>query len=185
MRRIDSRYLRLIVLAGMLAVATSSQGQTLTYDHDGEALFSIDYPPGWLVDLDFEQEAEEADVPPDEALRIIEARPNEDQHLWVGIWVVPDATTLDEGAAYTGSLNQDLFTVLDVGEPQRAEANGMSTLQIGGTAEREGEAVQFRAVLFEPRSGVIAAALCVGSLEAWKAHQVDIEAIATSIVPVR
>jgi hypothetical protein len=181
---------RLLTVAalGPLLLAAAAQAQTLTYEHQGKPLFSVTYPAGWLIDLDFQQEAEEAGAYKEGKpleLRIVEARPSDDRHLWVGIWVVPDATDLEQGKAYVASLRQDLFTDLEVSEPTSASLGGMPALLASGSARREGEPVELNVALFEPRAGIVAAALYVGKEDAWRDYRDELDAMATSIRPAR
>ena len=178
-------YRRCLFAVLLLALAAaSSQAQTLIYEHDGTPLFSITYPSAWLVDLDFEEEAREAGTYQEGeelALRIVEARPNDDRHLWFGVWAIPDAGTLGEGLAYLSSLQQDLFTGLELSEARTTELGGMSARVLQGTARREGEPVELLMALFEPRRGAIAAALYVGEPEAWQIHRQELEAMVASL----
>lgn len=178
----------LSLLLSTLALGTAAQAQTLTYDHEGSPLFSITYPAGWLVDLNFRQEAEEAGTYREGEplkIRVVEARPGDDRRLWVGTWVVPDATTLDEGVSYIVSLRQDLFTEIEVSDPTEADLGGMRARLASGEALREGEPVELKIALFEPRAGIIAAALYVGEKEAWQLHRDELDAMAASIRPAR
>lgn len=80
-----------VALGLLLTLTAAAHAQTLTYEHNGAALFSITYPAGWLIDLDFQQEAKEAGAYTEGEpleLRIVEARPADDRHLWIGAWVV-------------------------------------------------------------------------------------------------
>jgi hypothetical protein len=179
--------LALIVGLGLLLTAPA-EAQTLTYEHQGSPLFKITYPAGWLVDLDFQQEAKEAGAYKEGEpleLRIIEARPSDGRHLWVGLWVVPDATDLDQGEAYIASLRQDLFTDVEVSQPTTASLGGMPARLASGNALREGEPVELKIALFEPRAGIVAAALYVGIDEAWQEHRDELDAMAASIRPAR
>ncbi len=172
-----------LALLFVLALSLASVAQTLTYEYEGQPLYSITYPAGWLLDLDFAQEAEEAGTPQEKALRIVEARPNDDLHLWVGTWRVPDSSTLDEGAAYLASLGPSLFADVETDEPRDAEWKGMPARITEGTALREGESVELKMAIFEPKKGVIAAVLYVGAVDAWEMHRGELEAIAKSIRP--
>lgn len=179
---------RTILLAvGLAAVlAAGAHAQTLTYDHEGEPLFSITYPSGWLIDLNFRQEAEEAGaIEPGEepALRVVEARPGDDRHLWVGLWVVPDVASLEEAVDYFASLRQELFTDVELSPIEELELGGMPGRGATGTAKREGESVELRIALFQPRAGVVGAALYVGKPDAWRLYRDELEAMAASIRP--
>lgn len=176
----------LVAVLLLAFAAAGSRAQTLIYEHEGRSLFSITFPEAWLVDLDFEDEAREAGTYQEGEeleLRIVEARPSDGSRLWVGLWSVPDVATLDEGLAYFASLQQDLFTDLELGEPRVRELGGMPARVIQGTARREGDPVELIMALFEPRRGTIATALGVGEPEAWKIYRHDLEALVASLEP--
>jgi hypothetical protein len=177
----------LLVLC-LSALAGAAEAQTLTYDHDDAPLFSITFPDGWLVDLNFRQEAEEAGTVAageEPELRVVEARPGDGRHVWVGLWVVPGARTLDEGADYFASLRQDLFTDVELSDVEKGNLAGMPSRHASGTAVREGAPVDLKIALFEPRAGIVAAALYVGEPEAWKQSAAELEQMAASIRPTR
>ena len=166
--------------------AGASQGQTLIYEHQGSPLFSIEFPEGWLVDLDFEAEAREAGTyreGEELEIRILEANPGDGAHIWVGLWALPDARTLDEGVTYFTTLNRDLFTDLEVSEPEARELNGMAARILRGTAKRDGEAVELTMALFEARPGTIAAGLYVGAPDAWRTYREELESMLASLAP--
>jgi hypothetical protein len=186
-----SRRLSTSAVVGVALIALgpiAASGQTLTYDHQGSPLFSVTFPAGWLIDLDFGEEARQAGaytegVEP--ALRIVEARPTDGRKVWVGLWAVPEVETLDDGVAYFGSLRQELFTDLELAKPDKAELGGMPARVTRGTARREGEAVELSLALFVPRQGRVAAALYVGAPEAWRAHAAELEKMVASLRPAK
>ena len=59
----------------------------------------------------------------------------------------------------------------------------MAARVVSGKALRDGEAVELKMALFEPREGVVATALYVGEPEAWQLHREELEAMAASIKP--
>jgi len=183
-----TRKTRLQITAATLLILVAAVGrsQTLVYEHQDQPLFSIEIPNGWLVDLDFAQEARQAGAPAGEEpeLRVVEVSPGDGSHVWLGVWALPDAGTLDEGAAYFASLRQDLFTEVDLSPPATATLHGMSARTSKGTAVRDGEAVELAVALFEPRVGAIVAALYVGEPDAWRMHSEELEAMIESLEPV-
>jgi len=181
---------RLSPLAGLLLalVAATATAQTLTYDYEGSPLFSATFPEGWLIDLDFAEEARESGAYEDgeePAMRIVEARPADGRKLWVGLWAVPDIETLDDGVAYFRSLRQELFTDVELSAPEETELGGMSARVSHGAARREGGPVELKIALFQPRPGAVAAALYVGAPDAWRAHSAELDAMVASLRPAR
>lgn len=169
-----------IVLALILS-AVPGWAETLTYEHEGDPLFTITYPPDWYVDADFDL-GEDASEDGEPALRIVEAMPDDDTRLWFGAWAAPGSvTTLDEALDYLNSLDSQIFTEGKASEPQETDFNGMPARTFFGTARRNGDAVEYAAGLFEPRDGVIAAVLYVGRPKTWLKHQQDLRQIVESI----
>jgi hypothetical protein len=166
--------------------AAAAHAQVIVYEVDHEPLFEIDFPDGWLVDLDFADEARAAgtfEEGEELGIRIIEANPADGAQIWVGFWVVPGAATLQAGLEYAASLNRDLFTELGVSAPEVEELNGMDARVVRATARREGQEVEMILVLFKPRVGTIAAGLYVGAVDAWKAYRPQLEAMIASLEP--
>ena len=177
--------MRCIALAGAVILLTSGSGwaETLTYDHEGESLFSITFPDGWFLDTDFVDEAKAAGSYEggEPEIRIVEAMPGDGTKLWFGVWVVPRAKTLDEGLEYVASLDGELFTDVEASEAVDGELGDMIATTLHGTARRQGEDVEFAVALFEPRAEVIAVALYVGRPQTWEKHQGDLLRIVGSL----
>jgi hypothetical protein len=172
-----------LVLAFVLPMLV--QAQTLVYEDAGEPLFVVEFPPDWLVDTDFLDEARAAGNV-DEAgprLRILEAMPVDGSKLWLGFWVVPRVSTLSEAIDYLASLDAELFTDVERTPPAERTLNGMPAKSLTGTALRQGERVEFAAVLFEPRPQAVAMALYVGRPETWKRNSDALAAIRESLAP--
>ncbi len=172
------------MLLSLLAMAaTGAVAETLVYEHDEKSLFSIEVPEGWLIDLDFADEARAAGNAEGEApmFRIVEISPGDGSHIWFGIWALPDVATLDEGLTYLASLEQDLFTDLEASEPVATEFRGMDARTIKGTGVHEGESVELAMALFEPREGSIVTILYVGAPDAWRAHSEALAGMVASL----
>jgi hypothetical protein len=170
----------------IFVVAARVSGQALVYEVEDEPLFAVEFPDGWQVDLDFADEARAAGTYTDSeslAIRIVEASPADGAEIWVGLWAVPGARSLDEGLEYAASLNSDLFTDLEVSPPVAKDLNGMAARVLTATAQRDGQAVELIFALFEPRAGAIAAALYVGAAEIWRSYRPELEPMVASLAP--
>jgi len=178
------RFFVLSVLA-LFLVPGLSVAESIDYEHDGSPLFSITFPDGWYVDEDYTAEAKVAGTYEggEPEIRILEAMPGDGTKLWFGIWVAPKATTFGRALEYAASLDGYLFTDVDSTEPKETELSGMPAKTFYGTAQREGEDVEFAAALFEPRDEVIVVALYVGRPQTWETHQEELEAVVDSIAP--
>ena len=168
----------------LLLVAAPGQAEPLTYEHDGEPLFTITYPDSWYYGGNATDDEESASGR-DGALRILQAMPNDDTRLWFGVWVAPaKVTTLDEGLDYLASLDGDLFTDVEATEPQPADFNGMPARTFFGTARRQDQDVEYAVAVFLPRDGTVAAVLYVGLLDTWKKHESQLREMVASISPI-
>ena len=152
-------------------------------DEDGTPVFRISYPQGWLLELDFAAPDPGGDAPP--APRVVEAMPKDGSLLWLGTWVPPGVTDFAQAAAYFDSLEQYLLTEVQAQEPAARDLNGMAARIIRGTAKKDGEPVEWVMAFFQPRQGVIAAALYVGVIEARDRYRQDLDSIIDSISPAR
>ena len=174
----------LLLVFPLLVVAAADAGaQTLIYEHDERPMFSIEVPEGWLVDLDFEDEARAAGGAEGEEpmFRVVEISPRDGSHVWLGVWALPQVATLDEGLVYLASLSGDLFTDLEASEPQSTEFRGMAARTLKGTGVHKGESVELAMALFAPREGSIAAILYVGAPDAWRAHAEELAGMVASL----
>ena len=168
-------------------VAAAAQPQGLVYEQDGKPLFSIELPDGWVVDLDFEDEAREAGTwqeGEELQIRIVEARPDDGSKIWVGLWGLPWVSNLDEAVEYLAGLNQDIFSEVEISRPKDTDLNGMAARTATGKAVHQGEEVEFIVALFEPRAGSIAIGMYVGAVDGWKDWEAELERMVKSLQPV-
>ena len=78
------------------------QAQVVSYMHDGEAAFSLEYPPGW-----------EFRTPLDPEKPLISATPRDGSMLWHGVWILSESATKGEGLEQLKALGARLFTDLE------------------------------------------------------------------------
>jgi hypothetical protein len=72
--------------AGVLFAGTAS-AHLLTYEYEGEALFSVHLPDGWSV--------ESAPVTGDSAATMVSLMPSDGELAWIGIWIIPDSESIE------------------------------------------------------------------------------------------
>ncbi len=164
--------------------ATVVQGQALVYEVDDKPLFEIDFPEGWLVDLDFKDEAKAAGAYTEGEelrIRVVEANPGDGAEVWVGLWALPDISDLDEGMNYVASLNGDLFSEIEISRPEEREINGMPARVMTANAVHEGQDVELILALFVPRTGTVAAALYVGATDIWRSYETELRGMLNSL----
>lgn len=175
----------MLLLLALIMTPGLAQAEPLTYQHEGEPLFSITFPDGWYVDTDFASDAKAAgtDEGGESEIRILEAMPGDGTKLWFGIWTAPKTTTLERGLEYVASLDGSLFTNVESSEPKQTSLSGMAARTFYGTAKRENEDVEYAVAVFEPQAGVIVVALYVGRPHTWEKHKDGLDGIVASLAP--
>ena len=174
------------ILLTLFLTAGVAAAQELVYEVDGKPLFSVEVTDGWVVDLDFAEEAKEAGTYREGRpleFRVVEIRPDDGGEAWVGLWSIPGASNLDEAVEYSSGLNRDLFSALEISRPKDTELNGMPARTASGSGTHQGQEVELILVLFEPREGSVAAGLYVGAENAWSTYEEQLRAMAASLAP--
>jgi hypothetical protein len=163
------------------------QARTVVYEQGKGPLFAVTFPQDWFVDTDFLDEARAAGAADNAApaIRIVEAMPIDGSKLWIGLWVIPRVSTLNEGIEYIASLDAELLTEIEATAPREQVLSGMPAKTFSGTALRHGEAVEFAVALFEPSPQVIAIALYVGRPKTWARHAGELNEIRDSLTPAK
>ena len=161
----------------------SAGAHTFIYNlTDGTPVFSLDFPDGWRLDLDFDPPAEGIDAPPPP--RVVEAIPKDGAKLWLGTWVVTEITDINDAAEYFGSLEQYILSDVEIDSKSGDDHNGMAARVLKGSAKKDTEPVEWAIALFQPRPEVVAAILYIGVTEARKYRAVELQAIVDSVQPV-
>ena len=108
-----------------LAVASTSSAQSFTYELDGEPIFTIEYPIGWTILTEKDEDLLERPegVPPMPLL--VTARPKSGL-LWFGTWVMRKLDTFDDAKEYLSSLVGHLFKAETVNRLEEGVHNGMT-----------------------------------------------------------
>ena len=176
------RHLCGLAIAALILVGPAF-GETVEYARDGEVLFSIDYPDGWSIDTDFDAEAKEAGTYQDGGpkIDIVEAMPVDGTRAWIGVWIAPEVTNLEEAVEYGRSLSEFLLAEVEASEPEAGTLNGMDQISIEGVARKDGNEVEFGLAFFQASADAVGAVLYIGETGAWDEHEDELEAIAASI----
>ena len=172
-----------LVLALGLTQMPIAGAHTFIYNlTDGTPVFSVDFPDGWRLDLDFDPPAEGIDAPPPP--RVVEAIPKDGAKLWLGTWVVTEITDINDAAEYFGSLEQYILSDVEIDSKSGDDHNGMAAHVLKGSANKDTEPVEWAIALFQPRPEVVAALLYIGVTEAREYRAVELQAIVDSVQPV-
>ncbi|MDJ0958754.1 MAG: hypothetical protein QNI91_17945 [Arenicellales bacterium] len=149
---------------------------------DGTPVFSVDFPDGWRLDLDFDPPAEGIDAPPPP--RVVEAIPKDGAKLWLGTWVVTEITDINDADAYFGSLEQYILSDVTIDSKSQNDHNGMAARVLKGSAKKDTEPVEWAVALFQPHPEIVAAILYIGVTVAREHRAVELQAIVDSVRPV-
>lgn len=165
---------------GIVCTSTAN-AHTFTYNlEDGTAVFSIEIPDGWRLDLDFEPAPEGSDIPPP---RVVEAIPKDGSKLWLGTWVLSEITSLDDAREYFESLEQYILNAVVIEQINEENLNNMSARVLRGSAKKEHEPVEWVMALFQPRAELVAGILYIGVPEARQLREAELRAIVKSVRP--
>ena len=161
----------------------SAGAHTFIYNlADGTPVFSMDFPDGWRLDLDFDPQTENIDAPPPP--RVVEAIPKDGAKLWLGTWVVTEIADIDDAEEYFGSLEQYILSDVVIGSESKDKHNGMAARLLKGSAKKDTEPVEWAIAFFQPQPEIVAAILYVGVLEAREYHAKALQSIVDSVQPV-
>lgn len=172
--------LSLIVGTGWFLPA---QAHTFVYNLiDGTPVFSMSFPDGWRLDLDFDPPAVELDAPPPP--RVVEAIPKDGAKLWLGAWVLTEITDIQNASEYFASLEQFILSDVVIEKADETDHNGMPAHIFTGSAKKGTEPVEWAVAFFQPQSEIVAAVLYIGVTEARQHRQAELEAIVDSVQSV-
>lgn len=176
---------RFCLVAGMvlaMGCVVHAHAHTFTYDlDDGTAAFSIDFPDGWRLDLDFEPAQEGLGAPPPP--RVVEAIPKDGSRLWLGTWVLPDIASLDEAREYFESLEKYILNDVSIEQTSEESLNDMPARVLRGSAKKGSEPVEWVMALFQPKDEIIAGILYIGVPEARQLREAELRSILKSVQP--
>lgn len=176
-----SQALGLWILMSVAFTGLAAPAVTVTYWSKGVAYFSVAIPDDWLINTGFE--VPQAEMPPNTtpAPRMVTAIPDTDLDLWIGIWVPERVSTIDEADTYMASLRPYLLEKPTRGEVVDRRINGMPVRVIHGTGLREGEPLDFSAVLFQVNDATIGMAVYIGRPDARTEYRDDLEMMIESL----
>jgi hypothetical protein len=118
----------------LVAVPGPAPLNTIVYPAENP-VFSISFPNGWLTETDGE---------------LLHAMP-EDSSVYLGLWALEDAKTVDAALDAVDEVVSSLVTQLKVGEVDTLVINGIAFLSVDGKGiDTEGDRVNVSAALFSP-----------------------------------
>jgi hypothetical protein len=167
----------LMIFLSLALIASAALAQTeYTYPANAPVL-SINFPEGWKVELDQEDQKGVSAISTDETIALY-IWPLEEQEVKDDVKAAIEAAAKDAG--------QDIaewVTDVKFNEPQIVELNGISFLDITGAGKdkEDGSDVNVALTFFSPDNKAVFAMLYYGSPDAEKANEKDLASIAQSI----
>lgn len=172
-----------------MAVALAQHAQAdapVTYKDGDRALFSISVPDFWTVRVGGARVLSPPgeDVPRSVA-RVIGLEPTAEPHVWMGWISPPDVRTLSGGRAYLQEIGPHLVKDAAVDKARSTRIGGAAAEIYAGTGRRNGNAVNFTAVVIDLPGDRVAVSVAV--LEDGAAPEIvnDLNAIFASFRSVR
>jgi len=166
---------------GLLA-ALPAAGQTVAYSLNETPLFTVRMPDGWKF--------ESRPNPRNPTTKRISGTASNGL-VWFGVWVVKDATTVDQAYKYVQTTARTLINDAKETRSENMPAiNGMKARyseHTGTMKMQDGKPQVFDAqvVLFETGSGRVGIAVCMADTDGLKAEKANIDAFFKSIRPVK
>jgi hypothetical protein len=174
------------------ALAGTSTAQSFTYELDDEPVFTIDYPIGWTILTEKDEDLVERPdgVPPMPLL--VTARPKSGL-LWLGTWVMRKIDTFEEAEEYLRSLVGHLFKDVTTNRLEEGVHNGMTFRYYDGTAVKtttgpnlkKDEKVDYFVAFFRPRNDLMGIAIYIGLPNASDKYGELLKETMRTITPVK
>ena len=173
-----------ILLMTLVTNTTFAEGDvSLTYSTNKKSYFSISIPDDWKVNVGFEVAASEMPKGQTPKPRLITMLPNDNSHLWFGMWVPDSVANLKQAKEYLkqfrGFFVQNPVTKKTI----KSKVNGMDATTVIGEGERNGEIVDVAVILFQVTKKNMGVAIYIGPPESTKLHRHNLKAILKSIRP--
>jgi hypothetical protein len=166
-----SKMLRLILpllavlLLGSSAAIAGGGGNTITYP-EKNPIFTVTFPDDWSTETDE---------------NLLHAVPS-DSSLYLGIWALEDANTLDAALDEVDKAVSSLVKNLKVDDADSMDVNGIKFITVDGTGkDDDGNNVSVSVALFSPDEKQIFIMLYYGAKDAEDVHEKELVGILKSI----
>lgn len=178
---IHRQSLLIAIVAITLLLPAASSAQQFTYSIETRPQFTLEIPEGWTLQL---RKPSDPKRP-----RLAALAPADD--LWVGTWALEKVEDFEQAKAYTSEFLEGLITSAETTQDWKEETyNGMPARHMAGKGkeiveEGEGEPVEFKVAFFEFGPGRVGVVLVIGAPEASTSHKAELEALISSLRPVK
>ena len=175
----------LLVLFFLLAGRTADAQVSITYSSWGKHFFTMTIADNWRVNVGAEADTEQVQEGERPMARLITAMPGDGTPLWFGMWVPPQVKSIKEAKNYMDSLGIDLLSNVVITKRTFDTLNGMDVYYVGGTGDKEGEPMDFRAAFVQLSQESVAIALYIGPHETTISHGDELVQMVHSVQPVQ
>ena len=156
---------------------------SLTYSTSKQSYFSISIPDDWKVNVGFEVAASEMPKGIMPKPRLITFIPNDNSHLWFGMWVPDSVANLKQAEEYLEQFRGFFVKNPVTKETVKSKVNGMNVTTVIGEGERDGEIVDIAIAVFQVTKNNVGIAIYIGPPESTKLHGHELDAMMKSIRP--
>lgn len=175
------------LLAALLCFSATANAQVaVTYVTNNKALFTMEIPDTWIVNVGTESDTAKLESGQTSAPRVVTAMPEDGTILWFGTWVPDGVKTLDDAHEYLLSVKDYL---IDEATPSvkitDAKIGRMPVRYSTGTGIKNGKKVDYFAMLFQLNKSHSGLAIYIGPEKATDAHREELKSMVRSIKPVR
>jgi hypothetical protein len=144
------------------------------YVTNGEALFSVAAPDGWLVATGETQ-------PNSRTPRILGMNPEADYSLWIGFFSPQEVGTLEQAEAYVKGMGGSIVQDATVERESNGRLGEMAARYYSGSGTRDGAPVDFTVALAELPDARVLIGVFVGEYGARSVYEDSIAAIVNSV----
>jgi hypothetical protein len=174
----------LVLCILFLAVGVAQAQVSITYSCRGKQQFTMDISDNWQVNVGSEAGPAQMSEGEKEPARLISAMPNDGVPLWFGMWVPDGLKKIASSEEYMESLGLELLDDIVATERKFDLLNSMEVYYVSGTGNKEGEAMDFRAVFVQLTPESVAIAIYIGPSEATSRYGKDLVQMIHSLQPV-
>jgi hypothetical protein len=171
----------LLIAGAFLLPGVALAEVTVTYETEGQKLFSFQVPDGWEIRKgDRASKGAQKD-----ARRIISVLPNErKQVMWAGFWSPPKVKDLTEVTDYLRGVAPKLLPTAEIAYRDERTINGKAARIVSGTGEREGRDFDFALIAIQIAKDRVAISAFVGEPEAYDKYEKSLIKVMNSIKEV-
>ncbi len=175
----------IVALLAFAAYAAKAELQ-VTYETQGEALFSFSAPDDWQLLTGFEVAPGDMEAGVTPAPRIVSLLPQEDSEriMWTGFWAPQGVEDLDTAWEYLRRVAPRLLEDAEVTFRDQRTINGQAAEVFSGSGIKEGKSVDFAVAAVQVTASRVAFAAFIGEPEAYDRYEDELVGVLYSMTGV-